>query len=62
MTLTALALEEARSRKLLVFNINIDDEPERAARPTLKWYDICGPAEELLPRLADLVAAEALAE
>ena len=57
VTLTSLAQEEARDKKVKVFNFNIDDEPERAATRTLKWHDVCGPAEETLPRLVDAVKA-----
>mmetsp|Transcript_77651 Transcript_77651/g.155532 ORF Transcript_77651/g.155532 Transcript_77651/m.155532 type:complete len:581 (-) Transcript_77651:56-1798(-) len=55
VTLTSLAVEEARLRRLPMFNVNIDDDPERTARPTLRWHDIVGRAEEKLPRLLDLV-------
>jgi NAD-dependent deacetylase len=55
VTLTSLAVEEARVRRLPMFNLNIDDDPERAARPTLRWHDVVGRAEEKLPVLLSMV-------
>ena len=55
VTLTALAVTEARERRLPMFNFNIDPEPEKAEKPTLDWSDVCGRAEETLPRLVQLV-------
>lgn len=55
VTLTSLAVEEARLRKLPMFNMNIDDDPERTGRPTLRWHDIVGQAEVSLPLLQEAV-------
>jgi NAD-dependent SIR2 family protein deacetylase len=55
VTLTSLALQVARSKSIPMFNFNLEKDEEKAASKTLKWSNVCGKAEVLLPRLVDLV-------
>jgi NAD-dependent SIR2 family protein deacetylase len=59
VTLTSLCLDVARGQGLPLFNVNIDEIPERTA-PTLKWNDIPGRAEDRLPQLSELVKSKIL--
>lgn len=52
VTLTTLAMDEARDRHLPIFNFNIDGEDR--SKPTLDWSNIEGPAEVRLPELVAL--------
>jgi hypothetical protein len=61
VTLTSLAMDQVKARKLRCFNFNIDPEPERAAAPTLRWSDIVGPAEVTLPLLCGMAAGMVVA-
>lgn len=55
VTLTSLAVDEARDRKIPIFDVNVTVDEERASKPTLKWNAIEGPAELKLPELVKLV-------
>lgn len=58
MHLTSLALEVARSKSIPMFNFNTEKDLEKESKKTLKWSNICGKAEELLPQLVDMVKAK----
>ena len=55
VTLTSLALQVARSKRIPMFNFNIEKDVDKAATKTLTWKNITGKAEELLPRLLHMV-------
>ena len=51
VTATNLALEQAKDRKVPCFNFNIDPDDKASSTPTLRWKDVTGPCEKLLPLL-----------
>ncbi len=56
VTLTQLVVKEAQQRGRRIFNFNVDAYPKQAAKPTLRWLDVTGRAEETLPLLAAAVS------
>lgn len=56
--LTSLALEVARKKNISMFNFNTEKDLEKESTKTLKWANICGKAEVLLPQLVDMVRAK----
>ena len=50
VTLTSMAMDTARERKVPVYNFNTDVE-DKVATPTLNWHNVEGRAEERLPEL-----------
>lgn len=55
VTVTTLALEQAKERKVPCFNFNVDPDEKASATPTLRWRDVTGPCEATLPWLLGMV-------
>lgn len=55
VTVTTLALEQAKERQVPCFNFNVDADDKAAATPTLRWRDVTGPCEATLPWLLGVV-------